>query len=47
MTKAPKKEKRKPMPQMPFDEAMERILRAPPQHIVKVKSKKAKKKTGF
>ncbi len=44
MANAPKKEKAKEngIPQMPFDDALKRILKAPPQH--RVAKKKAKKK---
>jgi hypothetical protein len=46
MAKSPKKSKRKKhstevldMPQMPFDDALKKILRAPPQHKVARKKK--------
>jgi hypothetical protein len=44
MANAPKKEKPEPIPHMPFDEAMKRILRAP--HSPKTTKKPAKKKIG-
>jgi len=44
MTKSPQKPERKRnvIPQMPFDDALRRILKAPPQH--KFSKKKARKK---